>query len=136
MSHFVFKSYLSQQQELFSCLPHLLCWELVWGTGIFFLNSRIVNIFFILCNGEPIDNEREHIERKLLDEYKEKFVVDNKNLQDSLDMKNGWVGEDTIIIDGYYLILWGCAGQRKHSSANWMWVEARKSLQIFYRQFF
>ena len=23
-----------------------------------------------------------------------------------------------VIFDGYYSILWGCAGQKKHSSAN------------------
>ena len=41
--------------------------------------------FFILCRafatcetGERIDSDREHIERKLLDEYKEKLVVDSK----------------------------------------------------------
>ena len=39
--------------------------------------------------GEQIDSAREHIERKLLDEYKEKLVVDNKNLEDPLDIKNG-----------------------------------------------
>ena len=57
--------------------------------------------FFILCRafvtyetGEQIDSEREHIERKLLDEYKEKLVTDSKNLEDPLDIENGWVGEE------------------------------------------
>ena len=30
---------------------------------------------------------------RLLDEYKEKLVIDNINLQVPPDMKNGWVGE-------------------------------------------
>ena len=54
--------------------------------------------FFILCRafatyetGEQIHSEREHIERKLLDEYKEKLVVDSKNLQYPLDIKK-WLG--------------------------------------------
>ena len=29
-----------------------------------------------------------------MDEYKERLVVDNKNLQDPLDIKSGWVGEE------------------------------------------
>ena len=32
-----------------------------------------------------------------MDEYKEKLVADNKNLQDPLDIKNGWVGEENGI---------------------------------------
>ena len=32
-----------------------------------------------------------------MDEYKEKLVVDNKNLEDPLDIKNGWVGEENVI---------------------------------------
>ena len=35
--------------------------------------------------------------KKLLDEYKEKLVVDCKNLEDPLDIKNGWVGEENGI---------------------------------------
>ena len=60
--------------------------------------------FFILCRafatyetGEQIDSEREHIERELLDEYKEKLIVNSKNLEDPLDIKNGWVGEENGI---------------------------------------
>ena len=32
-----------------------------------------------------------------MDKYKGKLVVDNKNLQDPLDIKNGWVGEENDI---------------------------------------
>ena len=57
-----------------------------------------------------------------MDEYKEKLVVDTKNLEDPLDIENCWVGEEngiklwsqTVIFDGYYLILWGCVGQKRH----------------------
>ena len=75
--------------------------------------------------GEPIDSQREHIERKLLDEYKEKLVVDNKNLQDPLDIKNGWVGEENgiklwpqLYLTDITRFYGGCVGQKKHSSAN------------------
>ena len=56
--------------------------------------------FFILCrafatyaSGEQIQSEREHIERKLL----ENLVVDSKNLEDPLGLKNGLVGEENGI---------------------------------------
>ena len=67
-------------------------------------SSTVNTLLSFLCKafatyeiGEPIDSEREHIERKLLDEYKEKLVVDNKNFQDPLDIKNGWFGEENGI---------------------------------------
>ena len=47
--------------------------------------------------GEQIDNEREHIEQKSLHEYKEKLFLDNKYLEDLLDIQNGWVGEENGI---------------------------------------
>ena len=60
--------------------------------------------FLILCRAfatcetsEQIDSEKEHNEWKLLDEYKEKLVVDSKNLKDPLDIKNGWFGEENVI---------------------------------------
>ena len=54
---------------------------------------------FATCEtDEQIENEREHISWKSLDKYKEKLVVYNKNLQDPLDIKNGWVGEENDIM--------------------------------------
>ena len=38
-----------------------------------------------------------HNEWNLLDEYKEMIVIGNKNLEDPLDIKNGWVGEENDI---------------------------------------
>ena len=49
--------------------------------------SFLCRAFATYETGEPIDSEREHIEPKILDEYKEKLVVDNKILQDLLDIK-------------------------------------------------
>ena len=60
----------------------------------FFILSRAFATFEI---GEQIDSKREHIEQKLLDEYKEKLVADSKNLEDPLDIKNGWIGEENGI---------------------------------------
>ena len=68
------------------------------GVGYKYFLIELMNCihFLILCRafatyetGEQIDSEKEHTEQKLLDEYKEKLVVDNKNLEDPLDIKNG-----------------------------------------------
>ena len=48
-------------------------------------------------NGEPIDNDKEHIERKLLDEYKAKCSTNDKDLPDPIDLKEGMVGEKASI---------------------------------------
>ena len=48
-------------------------------------------------NGEPIDRDKEHIERKLLDEYKAKLSINDNILPDPIDLKEGWIGEEAGI---------------------------------------
>ena len=48
-------------------------------------------------NGEPIDRDKEHIERKLLYEYKAKLSLNDNILPDPIDLKEGWIGEDADI---------------------------------------
>ena len=48
-------------------------------------------------SGEPIDRDKEHIERKLLDEYKAKLSINDKILPDPTDLKEGWIGEEVGI---------------------------------------
>ena len=45
-------------------------------------------------NGEPINSDKEHIERKLLDEYKAKLSINDKILPGPIDLKEGWIGEE------------------------------------------
>ena len=48
-------------------------------------------------SGEPIDRDKEHIERKLLDEYKAKLSINDNILPDPIDLKEGWIGEEAGI---------------------------------------
>ena len=48
-------------------------------------------------NGEPIDRDKELIERKLLDEYKAKLSINDNILPDPIDLKEGWIGEEAVI---------------------------------------
>ena len=62
--------------------------------------SIVYNLFRAFAtheNGEPIDSDKEHIERKLLDEYKAKRSTNDKVLPDPVDLKEGMVGEKASI---------------------------------------
>ena len=48
-------------------------------------------------NAEPIDSDKDHIERKLLDECKAKRSTNDKDLPDPIDVKEGMVGEKASI---------------------------------------
>ena len=92
---------------------------MLWDTSILILNVwtvctflSYVGFFVTYETGEQIHSEREDIERKLLDECKEKLVVDSKDLEDPFDIKKwlGWKGKwhkvvSKVIFDGYYSIL-------------------------------
>ena len=74
--------------------------SLMLGTGVgykhFLIDLMNCIHFLILCRafatyetGEQIDSEKKYTEQNLLDKCKEKLVVDNKNLENPLDIKNG-----------------------------------------------
>ena len=48
-------------------------------------------------NGKPIDRDKEHIKRKLLDEYKTKLSINDKALPDPIDLKESRTGEEASI---------------------------------------
>ena len=48
-------------------------------------------------NGKPIDRDKEHIQRKLLDEHKTKLSINDKALPDPIDLKESRTGEEASI---------------------------------------
>ena len=48
-------------------------------------------------NGKPIDSDKEHIERKLLDEHKTKLSINDKVLPDPIDLKESRAREEASI---------------------------------------
>ena len=42
-----------------------------------------------------VDTEQEHRERALLTEYKEKLKINDETLPDPVDLKSGWIGEES-----------------------------------------
>ena len=48
-------------------------------------------------NGKPIDSDKEHKERKLLDEHKTKLSINDKVLPDSIDLKESRAREEASI---------------------------------------
>ena len=48
-------------------------------------------------NGKPIDSDKEHIERKLLDEHKTKLSINDKVLPDPIGLKERRAGEEASI---------------------------------------
>ena len=48
-------------------------------------------------NGKPIDSDKEHIERKLLDEHEAKLSINDKVLPDPIDLKERMAGEEASI---------------------------------------
>ena len=57
----------------------------------------IPNDLIYITTHVPVDVEQEHAERVLLSEYKDKLKIDNslQSLPDPMELKTGWLGEET-----------------------------------------
>ena len=56
--------------------------------------------------GIHVDPEREHVERTLFAEYKQKINIEDETIPDPIDLKVGWIGEENgnLAMDCTFLI--------------------------------
>ncbi|XP_047138939.1 uncharacterized protein LOC124814890 [Hydra vulgaris] len=77
-------------------------WNTVALTAFLSLRKKSINgsfdtlaarAFAAYEEGAEVDPEKEHIEKSILHEYKQKLQIENEVLPDPIDLKTGWFNE-------------------------------------------